>query len=160
MNKVLFLVSLTICIFLNLGCFFNRKNLNYTLLDSSSIETPMWIFDHSLVEKDDKTYEYFIGEYDDKDKIECKKGALFNAVEKIVDKIFQEIIKNNNDLIKQTDTEELKNRIRININGVEKVTNYWERKRYKKLPSDKNKIYSCYEVVRIKKELVKQLKQL
>ena len=149
------------CIFLNISCsYFVNRELDYTLLDTSSSETPKWIFDHSLIKKDDKIYEYFIGEYDDYDKVKCEKGALLDAVEKIINEISQEIIKNNNlEKNKKNDLEKLKDNIRLKINGIEKVTDYWEQKKYKyKRSLIDNKMYSCYKIVRIKKLSINRLK--
>ena len=79
-DKMLFLVLSIVCIFLNASCCFSSsKELDYTLLDTSSNETPKWIFDHSLIKKDDKIYKYFIGENDDYDKVKCEKGALLDC---------------------------------------------------------------------------------
>lgn len=163
-NKILLLASLVVCIFLNVSCsYFVKKELDYTLLDTSSNETPKWIFDNSLVKKDDKIYKYFIGEYDDYDKAKCEKGALLDAVEKIISEVSQEIVKNNNlKKIKQNDLEKLNNNIRLKISGIENVTDYWERKKYKykkKSSTNNNKIYSCYKIIRIKKQYISHLKK-
>ena len=160
-DKMLFLVLSIVCIFLNTSCCFSSsKELDYTLLDTSSSKTPKWIFDHSLIKKDDKIYKYFIGENDDYDKVKCEKGALLDAVEKIVNEISQEVIKNNNlKKIKQNDLEKLKDSIRIKINGIERFADYWEQKKYKyKKSLTNNKIYSCYKIVRIKKQSIGRLK--
>lgn len=154
MKKISLFILMLVCIN---GCLFsNKKHLNYVISDMSSFETPMWVFDENLEDKNDD-YEYFISGTDDYDKTLCKKNALFIATEKIVAKISKDIISSEH--FNNVKTDYIKNLIRLNLFNIEKIDNYWEQKKYKKSfgANDDYNIYSCYEAIKIKKEYLKQI---
>ena len=152
------------------GCSSKRKvkkeKLSYTLSDMSTNETPDWVFDDTLIGKGDKENKYFIGEYDNVNKVLCKKGATADATEKLMAEISQEVdslfANNTSDLNGKIDTNikaDIKHKIQSKLGGIESVSSYWEQKNYKKsLGADKDeKVYSCYQVVKISKAQMKEI---
>ena len=143
-----------------------KDKLTYTLADMSTYETPDWVFDDTQIGKGDKDYKYFIGDSDNVNKVLCKKGASANATEKLVSEISQEIhstyvsqVGDVNGKIDAKTEANIKHQIQTKLGGVESVASYWEQKNYKKsLGADEDKkVYSCYQVVKIKKSTMKEI---
>ena len=169
-NKLL-LLSIPICISLIiLGCSSKRSvkkdQLSYTLSDMSADETPDWVFDSSELGKKDTEYKYFVGEYDNVNKVLCRKGASADATEKVVAEISQEIdsifannVSNANGNVNAISNADIKHKIQSKLGGIENVTSYWEQKNYKKeLGADiDKKVYSCYQAVKIKRSTIKEI---
>ena len=165
------IIFLSTCVVLSLtviGCSKKRNvkkdKISYTLSDMSTNETPDWIFDSSELGKKDKDYKYFVGEYENVNKVLCKKGASADATEKVVSEISQDInsqfdndVNNTNENINVITNAKIKHQIQSRLGGVENVTSYWEQKHYQKaLGADADKkVYSCYQVVKIKKSAIK-----
>ncbi len=152
------------------GCSNKRKvkkeDLSYTLSDMSTYETPDWVFDETQLGQKDKEYKYFVGDYDNVNKVLCQKGARANATEKLVAEISQEInsiysnkVGDDNGKIDAKTEANIKHQIQSKLGGVENVASYWEQKNYKKsLGADADKkVYSCYQAVKIKKSTMKEI---
>ena len=100
-SGTMFLLTAVALSLVVVGCSKKRNvkkdKISYTLSDMSMNETPDWIFDNSELGKKDKDYKYFVGEYENVNKVLCKKGASADATEKVVAEISQDI---NNTTIK------------------------------------------------------------
>lgn len=169
-NKAIFLSTTVALSLMFIGCSKKRNvkkdKISYTLSEMSTNETPDWIFDSSELGKKDKDYKYFVGEYENVNKVLCKKGASADATEKVVSEISQDInsqfdndITNANENINAITNAKIKHQIQSRLGGVENVTSYWEQKHYQKtLGADADKkVYSCYQVVKIKKSAIKEI---
>ncbi len=151
MRKILPLIVIII-LFNAVGC----KNLNYILLETSSKNVPNWVFDHDLITKNnDDEYLYVVGESDEQDKTLCEKNASLYAIDIIIENIYKNI--NNN--LKNENKNDIKEKIMLNINGIETVDSYIELKKYKKSLGAKanERLYSCYKVIKIKKSSMKKI---
>ena len=169
MKKLVILAPIVVSLVVA-GCSSKRDvkkdKLSYTLSDVSTNKTPDWVFDDSQIGKKDREYKYFVGDYDNVNKVLCKKGATANAAEKVVSEISQEIdsrfankIDDDNQKIDAKANVDIKHQIQSKLGGIESVASYWEQKNYKKsLGADEDrKVYSCYQAVRIKKSDMKKI---
>ena len=169
MKKMLVLMPVVLSLAV-VSCSSKRKvqkdKLTYTLADMSTYETPDWVFDEMRIGKGDKDYKYFVGDSDNVNKVLCKKGARVNATEKLASEISQEInstyASQVGDINGKIDTKteaKIKHQIQTKLGGVEDVASYWEWKNYQKaLGADEDKkVYSCYQVVKIKKSTMKEI---
>ena len=169
-NRLLLLLAPVFISLVIIGCSSKRSvkkdQLSYTLSDMSTDETPDWIFDSSELGKKDTEYKYFVGEYDNVNKVLCRKGASADATEKVVAEISQEIdsvfannVSNANENVNAISNADIKHKIQSKLGGIENVASYWEQKNYKKeLGADADKkVYSCYQAVKIKKSTIKEI---
>lgn len=141
------------------------KKLDYMVTDYSHDKKPVWIQDVKKYEKkkenESSKYKYFASEGESVNKRLCEKSAIVNTNVTIASEISNEIDDlytgltevQMEELTSDTKKEEVKNRIKNKLVGVELRDAYWEKRKYSvELGADKDKIsYACYQLSRVNK---------